>query len=621
MAIDFQGLLNNLNNRVDSPKDSDSPGFKAILAALDGLNANLKKSSEALKTMQASNLRAEYASKDKSSQELIRQMLTAKITTDKLDKERTDRFMKVAEELVPQVTEEQLKAFDAQKRAYNEHQKTLVATLDIEKKKADIQKKAATDMAERQIRVAKTQLEAEKERLGNIKAEAEFAKQDKYGTISSAIGGLSGKGQDPLTKFLFNGLGRYVKERKEAPVEKAINAEYNKGLEEATKKFDAASARQNAIAATKVAMVEKAYATKEADIKEAYAIDAIKKGIKDPGAKVDLYKEREASVARIAQEMSGMEKALVSGEGIAKVAASIDAAGKATIADMVNGVKVATAPGSTQGPANGAISALPSVTPKPAPGNYKFTKASTQSTSPVTPGRGSGARAGVLGSKAGFLDIGGIASGISSLAKNFTKFMGPWGLVANSVMSLDKLVPVISTGAGALTDLTKMIMPLMISSTIEGFNLVMSGINGLVEALDNTILGNKFLKKNKDAISSAQATAFVGEKAAVDKRLASKNARVRGLGGTLPSLDTTTQFGRVTVKKQAAPSLTNPIEESTTRAAMDSNSNPMDTFVSSMESLPNVLAGIQKSVLDSKLQPTGTTPIMVSSPFLTGWVV
>lgn len=618
MAITLQDMLTNLKSVSESNGNpSLVDGLDKVLAVMAKASEGLQKLSEAVENQVASNKAASKIGEASDVNKTLKDLLEAQVAADKIEQERHNRIMNLAEKVVPAVTEEQVTAFKYQQLVYKEHQKTLQATLDIEKKKALVQTQAAQDMAKRQTAVAKKQMESELERISAARAEAEFARSDKFGTIGGAIGGLAGKAQDPFSKFLVQGLGRWVKERKEAPVAKSIKDKYDTEENKVKEDFDTQSKRFQTIADNKKAMAEAVYARKESDIKEAFALDAYKKGIKDPGSAIDLYKNRDSQVARLANLGISAEAGLLNGDS--KLLGSPKTSGGNSGAASVGGTERSSG--------NVLASTKPGVT-------REFARVPNQRTSPVTPSiqrtRGqppspiaSGA-SGKFGGKGGFIDLGGISKSILGISKNFTKFLGPWGMAANALMSLDKLVPIISTGSGALMDLTKMLIPMGISGLIEGFATLVQGINGLINVIDNApMIGAKWTQKNKDAIRSSKTAYVEGrENDTLNNRIRAKEARNKGFEGA-GIIDTTTQVGGIHVTKKTAPKLTDPIEKSTLENASTASSTTsnVDSLVSSMAELPNTLASMQKSVLDARLQPTGTTPITIMPPSLAGWVV
>lgn len=578
----------------------------------------------------------------------IREMLSAKLDADKVERERHNRMMDMAESLIPKVSDEQLKAVRMQQLAYREHKKTLEAELNLEKKKYDLQKKDAEAMQKRRVKA----IEGER-------AEANFAIKDKYGTIENAITGLGNSGGDSLGKFLVAGLGRYVKERKETPVAEAVK-----------EKYDAQVEQQNNIAEAKKALADKEFGTRKEDIEESAAIRAAKQGISDPGSAAKLYSARAQKVSDLAKIGESLESGLLSGNfklrvpqlehSLSEVTKAIRgqapnvAAAKVAKAEpeeipvltkegIVSSVDAETKPAPSPAPSPAPVaeknesvaSTLKSeIPPKAAPKNAKFTKAPRQSSSLLTPvvkrnaapvatvNPAPGA-VGKFGSKAGAVNLGGIgkalggiATKLGSLAGSALKFLGPWGMVASALMSFDRLVPIFSSLAGALMDLTKLIMPLLISTTIEGFAQILGGINGLITLLDNApLIGRKWTKES----STQAALTAERDKEAQRQATLKENKRQAAQGGQ--AIDTTSARRGVampTTITRRETALTTPAEATaiSEQVAAATAPGPQQYQLSDWQQQQGTQnRDLREAVIAASKNP-GTTPIMVGNPAL-----
>ena len=580
----------------------------------------------------------------------IREMLSAKLDADKVERERHNRMMDMAESLIPKVSDEQLKAVRMQQLAYREHKKTLEAELNLEKKKYDLQKKDAEAMQKRRVKA----IEGER-------AEANFAIKDKYGTIENAITGLGNSGGDSLGKFLVAGLGRYVKERKETPIAEAVKEKYDEQVQQ-----------QNNIAEAKKALADKEFGTRKEDIEESAAIRAAKQGISDPGSAAKLYSARAQKVSDLAKIGESLESGLLSGNfklrvpqlehSLSEVTKAIRgqapnvAAAKVAKAEpeepeeipvltkegIVSSVDAETKPAPSPAPSPAPVaeknesvaSTLKSeIPPKAAPKNAKFTKAPRQSSSLLTPvvkrnaapvatvNPAPGA-VGKFGSKAGAVNLGGIgkalggiATKLGSLAGSALKFLGPWGLVASALMSFDRLVPIFSSLAGALMDLTKLIMPLLISTTIEGFAQILGGINGLITLLDNApLIGRKWTKES----STQAALTAEREKEAQRQATLKENKRQAAQGGQ--AIDTTSARRGVAMptitRRETA--LTTPAEATaiSEQVAAATAPGPQQYQLSDWQQQQGTQnRDLRDAVIAASKNP-GTTPIMVGNPAL-----
>lgn len=657
MATLFEKMVE-LKEKRESLSNQGGPFAKTLSKTAEGMQrvANaVDRMHLAIKDQIAANAIAKRTGEATDVQDTIRTLLTTKIAEDKIEQERHQRMMDMAESLVPQVTEEQLKAFRLQQLVAREHRKTLEATVELEKKKYDLQKKNAEDMQKRRIKAIETE-----------RAEANFAIKDKYGTIESAIGGLGNSGGDSLGKFLVAGLGRYVKEKKETPISEATK-----------EKYDALVNQQNRIAEGKKALADKEFGVKQADINEEFAIRAAKQGIKDPGSAASLYAERAQNVKAVAGEGVNFEKQLLSGKvkvnvpSMEKAAKEVSQAIREqkaappaeiptlTRSGIVDNVETATAPKAEvtktapkaevtkTEPPKAAPAERPEIAstlkseipqkapeaPKQMPKNARMQKAPRQSSRLLTPvvNRGAAPQAtvnpvskGMFGSKSGAVNLGGlgkslggIVKGIGSIAKSATKFLGPWGLVASAIMSFDRLVPIVSGLAGSIMDMTKLIMPLIVSSIIETGAQILGGINGLIELFDHSRLFGRGWYKDSEVQSK------ISEKSAAVEAEQEKQRKTRREVTNGPGIiDTTSVYSRgvrasVTRRETAltTPSEANAIMEQARAAQAPA---PTEYQVADWRNQREQNEIMRDAVIASAKNP-GTTPIMVANPVMAPW--
>lgn len=587
----------------------------------------------------------------------IREMLSVILDADKVERERHNRMMDMAESLIPKVSDEQLKAVRMQQLAYREHKKTLEAELNLEKKKYDLQKKDAEAMQKRRVKA----IEGER-------AEANFAIKDKYGTIENAITGLGTSGGDSFGKFLVAGLGRFVKERKEIPIAEAVK-----------EKYDAQVQQQNNIAEAKKALADKEFGTRKEDIEETAAIRAAKQGISDPGSAAELYSARAQKVSDLAKIGESLESALVSGEAqfkmpkmesaLADIANAIrgkapDVAGAevaknaevpvltkdgiTSSVDTETAPKVETAKSAekNESVASTLRAEIPQKPPeaKPMPKNAKMRKAPRQASSLLTPvakrtattaastAGNAVAAVGKFGSKAGAVSLGGIgaalggiAAKVGTIASSALKFLGPWGMVASAIMSFDRLVPIFSSGAGAIMDLSKLVIPLLVTAVTEGFAGLMAGLNSLINIMpgmtnlendEKTQTWKEYYKKGEQKKADVE----------FEKWQKTKNAIT---GKTTSVVDTTSARSNraavtgVAMYRREMP-LTTPSEQAAISAqsqAMTTNAPALsDAMAASMQEQTKQNEAMREAVLAAAKNP-GTTPIMSANPALAPYAV
>ncbi len=587
MALDLQQMFDQLKQARDASSEGSplKDVFNKAVSSFDSVNKSMRDMSASIRDIRAINMAARRVGKAGDVQAQIRALLQTKIEEDKIERNRHERMMQMAEELIPQVTEEQLAAIKAQQSAWREHQKNLQEELSMEKDIADIRKSAAAEVAEKEIAVAKENLKA-----------AQFAQKDKYGTIGSAIGGLADKAQDPLSKFLVAGLGRFVSEKREAPLAEATQGEFDKFKKERDAKL-----------VKDIAAIEKLSAEHQEDIKEAFAVAAAKGQIVDPGSAAKLYNQRISDVTKLAGLAEGTEKDVVAGTygkqvGATKEAKLLAGASPAAL-QAISGVYTPVAP-----PTKATFAKAGGQEP-PSPTGAR----GTAPTSPVTPATGAAkAAAGAFGGKGGYLNIGGITNSIASLSRGFQTFLGPWGLVASAAQSFDRTMPIISDGAGALMDVTKLLMPMTISAIAEGFNSLLGGVNGIVSAIDESRFGSG----KRSAWSSQIAEARIAESL---RRMELDKAR-QSVGGKTTRVRNTTSLRAGALIRQDTP-LTSPSEATRISKEAMSGYAPSGGTVGYSEYLKEQLRlneSMRQAVKDAASNP-GTTLYQSRNPSMDAW--
>ena len=455
MAATLQQMLDSLKQMREASSQGSpvANALNQVSAALSGMRGGLSVLHTDIVKQMIDNKVAGKAGEASDVQAQIKRLLTTRVAADKIEQDRHQRMMDMAEEVIPQVTQEQIDAYREQRKTYREQQRNLKAQLAAVEETAQVQKDAAKSVAEAQT----------------------AAISDKYGTLSKATGGLEALSQDALSKYLVQGLGRFIKGKQEAK----------------TKEATVASEKR-------VRDIEQEATWDKEDINT-------------------LHRERATAVASRARQGESVESGIASGGygGQAKGKKN-NKPPNPPIADAILEGASPAVKKAMSGEWVGVAHTAPVEEPKSPPKNAKFKRADVQPTAPLTPNKNRNAVAtGAFGGKGGFLDIGGIAQSISSLAGSAIKFLGPWGLIANSLMSFDRLVPIVSDIAGAVMDVSKIVMPLVVSSMIEGFNSIVAVINGIKAALDNSPFGKKFLQRYD--VAQAQTDAFAAEQKRQDE--------------------------------------------------------------------------------------------------------
>ena len=570
-----------------SVKSPVATAIDKLSSVMGGMQKGIYALDDAIAKQRVSNAASRNIGAADDVQQKIRTLLETKLVEDKIERERHARMMEIAESVVPQVTQAQIDAYKEQRKAYREHQKLLQGQLDAAEETARIQKESAQAVADAQTSAIK----------------------DKYGTMGSAVEGLASKAQDPLSRMLVQGIGRLVKGKED------------------TRNKDVATALEN-----RKRIIDRDLNWDKEDINEVFA-----QRRKDVESYARLGESTEGGIASN-KYGTGNKKPNKGGGNKGRGASSVEAE---VLADASPAVKEAIAgrwvPVSTdkesdipvvtraivgEFPAGESVNDVASVNAPPQ--NAKFKKADTQTTSPVTPSK-PGVKSGMFGSKGGFLDLGGLTSAIGgimgsigSLASSAIKFLGPWSLVANSLMAFDRLVPIISDGAGAIMDLTKLIMPLVVTGLIEGFGGLVEGFNSLINVLPWTKNYSKDeqTQATRKALSERYSTEAIKEaQARVDARNASESG--------VSTYSTTPTEGRAFMAKERISSrLTDPLEAKLieTDSATVSNEVEMAQRESWMQSQQKQNDAVRESILALAQNP-GTTPIVTTNPNLSTFPV
>ncbi len=571
MATTLQQIFDSLQRTRDVSTEGSpvATAISRLSVAMSGMRTGLNALGTNIEKQRISNMAAREAGRATDVQEQIRQLLTTKVASDNIEKERHQRMMDMAEEAIPQVTQEQIDAYKEQRKTYREQQRNLKSQLAIVEETAQVQKDAAKSVAEAQT----------------------AAISDKYGTLSKAMGGLEALSQDALSKYLVQGLGRFIKGKQEAK----------------TKEATVASEKR-------VQDIEQEATWDKEDINT-------------------LHRERATAVASVARQGESVESGIASGgyggqaKGKKNNKPPNPPPNPPPIADAVLEGASPAVKKAMSGEWVGVATATP-VEPKAPPKNTKFKRADVQPTAPLTPNKNRNAVAtGAFGGKGGFLNIGGIAQSISSLAGSAIKFLGPWGLIANALMSFDRLVPIVSDIAGAVMDVSKIVMPLVVSSMIEGFNSIVAVINGIKAALDNSPFGKKFLQRSD--VAQAKTDAFAAEQKRQDEldkvRKDNKPNTTSKVVRNITSASTGVDVGEIATTRNEGVLTDTATESRISREAAigggQGNNTGRDEAQRAYErARAEHDEALRRTVAEASRNP-GTTPVWSQNPSLATWPV
>lgn len=587
MASTFEQIFQRLQEQRDvtSEKSPVADSLNRLADAMSVMRRGITSLDESIKEQRIAQGATRNLAQADDVKEQIRTLLELKVSEDAIERERHQRMMDVAESVIPQITDEQLDAIREQRKAYREQQWALKEELRIAEETAKVQKENSQAIAD-----------AEK-----------FAITDKYGTISNVVGGLESKAQDPLSKMLVQGLGRFVKGKEDDKAKVVAQTQADRDR-----------------------IIDRDLAWKKEDIQEDAAIDAYRKGIKDPGSAVALLKQRDQQVAALAKVGESVEAGIVSGNYRRQNSnkgkqRSREERANAEIADASPAVKQAIS-----GEWTPVAQTKEEPQPRPAPENAHFKKSDTQTTELVTPNKSSAKNpvsTGVFGSKAGAVNMGGIGKAIGgiigpikSMAGSFLKFLGPWGFIANALMSFDRLVPIISDGAGALMDMSKLIMPLAVTALLEGFQGLLQAIDGIAEFIQTKLFGKGMM--NEPAYQNARRLYDRQEQERWEKEKQVKGA-ITSKNAT--QIDTTT--GRRNVVGSASisrmeTSLTTPSEAVAITEQVKNTQMPAQNqaWEASLQEQREKNQVFQESIMAVAKNP-GTTPVWTANPYMLPWNV
>ena len=564
----LQQIFDSLQRTRDVSTESSpvATAISRLSVAMSGMRTGLNALGTNIEKQRISNMAAREAGRATDVQEQIRQLLTTKVASDNIEKERHQRMMDMAEEAIPQVTQEQIDAYKEQRKTYREQQRNLKSQLAIVEETAQVQKDAAKSVAEAQT----------------------AAISDKYGTLSKATGGLEALSQDALSKYLVQGLSRFIKGKQEAK----------------TKEATVASEKR-------VRDIEQEATWDKEDINT-------------------LHRERASAVAALARQGESVESGIVSGGYGGQTKGKKNNNNNPPNPPIADAVLEGASPAlkkAMSGEWVGVAKATP-VEPIAPPKNAKFKRADVQPTAPLTPNKNRNAVAtGAFGGKGGFLDIGGIAQSISSLAGSAIKFLGPWGLIANSLMSFDRLVPIVSDIAGAVMDVSKIVMPLVVSSMIEGFNSIVAVINGIKAALDSSPMFGKHFLERAD-VGQARTDAFAAEQKRQDElekaRKANKADKTSKVVRNITSAPKGVDVGEIATTRNEGVITDTATESRISREAAiggQGNNTGRDEAQRAYErARAEHDEALRKTVAEASRNP-GTTPVWSQNPSLATWPV
>ena len=604
MASSFEQIFQRLQEQRDatSEKSPVADSLNRLADAMSVMRRGITSLNESIKEQRIAQGAARNLAQADDVKEQIRTLLELKVAEDVIERERHQRMMDVAESVIPQITDEQLEAIREQRKAYREQQWALKEELRIAEETAKVQKENSQAIAD-----------AEK-----------FAITDKYGSISNVVGGLESKAQDPLSKMLVQGLGRFVKGKED----------------DKTKAIAQAQADRDRI-------IDRDIAWKKEDIQEDAAIRAYRKGIKDPGSAIELLKQRDQQVSALAKVGESTEAGIVSGNYRRQNSnkgkqRSREERANAEIADASPAVKQAISGEWTpvaqtkEEPQLMVQEGVPVAQtkeeqqPRPAPENAHFKKSDTQTTELVTPNKSSAKNSvslGAFGSKTGAVDLGGlgkvlggIVAPIKSMAGSFMKFLGPWGFAVNALMSFDRLVPIISDGAGALMDMSKLIMPMAVTALLEGFSGLLQAIDGIAEFIQQKLFGagmrNDYAYKNgRNLYDRKEQERWDREKQIKGAITSKKSTQVDTTTGTRNAV------GNVSITRMNT-SLTTP-SEAMAITEQTKNTQPSiqsQEWEASLQEQREQNQVFKETVMAVAKNP-GTTPVWTANPYLLPWTV
>lgn len=545
----------------------------------------LKDISASLKQV-ADKFKDSYAIKSsETAMETLRKFIVDSTLRAREQDARSKALHDMAEAMIPQVTDAQMQAYQAQKQAYDAHEKSLKAQTDAIVKAANAQTKAVQKEAEAQIKLAAKEAEKKDEAIdrqieNEKKREAQIAESLKRpldaGERLSKIGG-----DETLLTQAFSGFKDMLGERK---------AQDDKAIVEAFAPQKAAI--QEELAARKEAIQEELAERKKAieeekdaqiaATKEAMAEIAKAQGIVKPE---DPHKLREAQVAEVSKNAARLK-------GIENAAPGAIAA---EVASMTEPDSSAPAVGKSLATGTSVSQALSAVAKAPAV---------------------AGAVPKALPAAASSLGgLGGIAKAVGTLSATVGKFQPFLAPVVQILSDIDSTLPVVSTGVTAIADSTRVLGSTLFAVIMDLGGYLVEGINAAADKIDSALSIRDTRRERIEKAGDIQRERNI-LKAQRDAEVASlEAASSASLSTNLADVTGRARKAQRTLLK-VEPSLTTPAEERAARTSQAPQAAAEQPTAALQQAAQQMIEAQERAAKRQAQIGLGTTPLIMSNPYL-----
>lgn len=439
-----------------------------------------------------------------------------------LDREKAQRLHDIVSASIPAVTEEQKAAYQAQKALYEQYQKDLKEQTKAVTEAAKAQTAAIEKSASEQSTAVRKQAELLKSSSKDSVINKHVQDFADFGIETSKINGKS----TPMTQLLSMWKGRLGEQQaaREEEVDQAAAAE-----------LDAIEAEKNARIAAVEEEKEARIAAIEEEIKAQAKLAGVEKAPEDPeqaraqlvaqaeqtveaadrkGALINNSAAAEPVVAKQQEELRkeialeaqeekirqeggeflspAVEEDLLPGQATKSPIAEVESSKKESEAQQVE-VKLPEAkespkPKVAEAPKAAPPAKPPVATPAPASAAATAAKGASGAARVATVGTAAAGGAKVAaaagGSAAGGAALAGMAKSLGTLASAGLKCAGWIGLLVELIKGIEQAIPIATSSIAAISDLTRVLGPMLLSVGMEMTGYIMEFGAKLVEGLE-----------------------------------------------------------------------------------------------------------------------------------------
>lgn len=504
---------------------------------------------------------------------------------------------------LPQITDAQMQAYQAQRQAYDDHQRELKAQTQAVTKAMQAQVRAIEKEAKKQTQAIEREANSQ---IAAIDAEIEALKHREVDDAAKAaqymlpegIAAAKPEGKNTIASLLLEGF----------------SAAYDAQQKEQAAAFEAMAvgskeAIREEAEARKAAIQEEAAARVEAVREE---LEARKEAIKDEmdrrAEELNIVKP-ESPVKQLASQRAQLERDVARLPGIEKVSPAELRAGEKKAAEYREppaqpidlGPKATKAPAAQKAPTpqmpQAPTSRAPSAPKAPVP---QAPQAPAPKPAPLPKGKPLAPAGGLPGG------IGGPA--MAGIAKAALRAAGPSVLAAQALKDVNDAIPVVTKGIGAIADGSRVLGPLLLSVGAEIAGYIYEGLANVVEAIEG--LFHTTRKERLEKSGQLEAERVEAGRKAEEQHTAAQES-IRGqIGIGQGSLDVMLPLQRI------EQTLTTPAEAAG-QAGPATAAARSEADIQSMRAALEEMIRIQSQNLQaSRDRGVGTTPVLMQSPSL-----